>query len=144
VRAKYRRRLGSRARFRNPHAKRSNPRQHLTLGLKAISHHRRTPLFGSLAGKARQKLLEFGLHRLGDQPLRALLKHRRQKIPSRLWLAKFDYRILLHGGVTPCWLLKPISTIEFQQVTPPSSTHHRRTPDSVIAPRETSQFQPRG
>src|SRR6266567_4364805 len=28
-------------------------------------------------------------------------------------------------------MLKSISTIEFQQITPPSSTH-RRTPDSVI------------
>jgi predicted dehydrogenase len=37
------------------------------------------------------------------------------------------------GGVTPFtgWL-KTISTIAFQQVTPPSSTHPR-TPDSVIA-----------
>jgi hypothetical protein len=37
------------------------------------------------------------------------------------------------GGVTPfIGLLKTTSTIAFQQVTPPSSTH-RRTPDSVIA-----------
>jgi hypothetical protein len=48
-------------------------------------------------------------------------------------LAQWNYRILLHGGVTPLWTLKLISTIEFQQVTPPSSTH-RCTPDSVIAP----------
>ncbi len=52
---------------------------------------------------------------------------------SLVFLAKPNYRILLHGGVTPCWSLKPISTIEFQQVTPPSSTHIR-TQDSVIAP----------
>jgi len=40
----------------------------------------------------------------------------------------------MHGGVTPSplGLLKSTSTIEFQQVTPPSSTHFH-TPDRVIA-----------
>ena len=44
------------------------------------------------------------------------------------------------GGVTPFtgWL-KTISTIAFQQVTPPSSTHPR-TPDSVIALRTIGAY----
>ncbi|HWQ39842.1 MAG TPA: hypothetical protein VNM24_14770, partial [Burkholderiales bacterium] len=66
-----------------------------------------------LAGIACEKLLELNLHGLRNEPLCALPKHRRQKIPSLLWPAKFNYRILSHGGVTPCWLLKSTSTIEF-------------------------------
>jgi hypothetical protein len=52
-----------------------------------------------------------------------------------VFLPKPNYRIVTDGGVTPSplGLLKSTSTIEFQQVTPPSSTHIR-TPDSVIAP----------
>jgi hypothetical protein len=65
--------------------------------------------------------------------LRTLAKHRAQEILSLRWPAKFNYRILLHRWRDSlCGLLKTISTIAFQQVTPPSSTH-RRTPDSVIA-----------
>jgi hypothetical protein len=67
--------------------------------------------------------------------LRAGTKHRAQEILLLRWPAKFNYRILLHGWRDSlCGLLKTTSTIAFQQVTPPFSTH-RRTPDSVIAPR---------
>jgi hypothetical protein len=51
---------------------------------------------------------------------------------SLLWFAKFNYRILAHGGVTPLLFAENDLAIAFQQVTPPSSTH-TRTPDSVIA-----------
>jgi hypothetical protein len=52
-------------------------------------------------GKLRQKLVELGPQRLGDQSLRTFAQHRAQQI-SPLWLAQWNYRILLHGGVTPC------------------------------------------
>jgi hypothetical protein len=138
ARAEYRRLVGSRACLRNPNGDRPDPCQHLALRLKAVSHHRRTPVSGPLIGKACQKLIEFDLYGLGNQPLCTLAKYRAQKIPSLLWFAKFNYRILAHGGVTPCCLLKTIWTIAFQQVTPPSSTHFR-TPDSVIALEITSE-----
>src|SRR5438552_19089508 len=47
----------------------------------------------------RQKLLELSLQRLGNQSLRTFAQHRAQQIA--LWLTQWNYRILLHGGVTP-------------------------------------------
>src|SRR5208282_5049887 len=96
---------------------------------------------GPITGKAGEKFLEFGLHGLGNELLCTVAKHRAQEILSLCWPAKFNYRILLHGWRDSlCGLLKTISTIAFQQVTPPSSTHSR-TPDSVIALRSETTDQ---
>src|SRR5208282_4019581 len=51
-------------------------------------------------GKLRDILVKLGLQRAGDESLRAFAQHRAQQILP-LWLAQWNYRILLHGGVTP-------------------------------------------
>ncbi|EKD97625.1 MAG: hypothetical protein ACD_23C00826G0001 [uncultured bacterium] len=79
-----------------------------------------------------QKHVKFLRYRPLDQIARPVAQHFRERINRFVFLAKPNYRILLHGGVTPSWLLKTTLTIAFQQVTPPSSTHVR-TQDSVIA-----------
>jgi hypothetical protein len=38
---------------------------------------------------------------MGNKTLGAFVKHRAQKILVGLWIAKLNYRILTHGGVTP-------------------------------------------
>jgi len=57
-----------------------------------------------------------------------------KRVNNFVFLPKQNYRIGMHAGVTPSplGLLKSTSTIEFQQVMPPSLTHFH-TPDWVIA-----------
>jgi hypothetical protein len=139
---KHRRRPGSRARLGNSNTHRPQPREHFALGLKAVANHGRASVLEALASKAPEKLLELGLHGLGNEALRTVTKHRAQEILCLRWPAKFNYRILLHGWRDSlCGLLKTISTIAFQQVTPPFSTR-RRTPDSVIALWKNQCAQP--
>lgn len=54
----------------------------------------------SRRGELRQKLTELGLQCLGDQLPGSFAQHRAQQILP-LWLLQRNYRILLHGGVTP-------------------------------------------
>ena len=49
-----------------------------------------------MLGKLRQKLFELHLQRLGNQSLSAFAQHYAQQIVP-LWLAQWNYRILLHG-----------------------------------------------
>jgi len=94
---KYCRLFGSGACLRNSHPHRTQPREDLALGLKAVANHRRASVLEALAGNASEKVIEFGLHGLGNEALRTIAKHRAQEILSLRWPAKFNYRILLHG-----------------------------------------------
>ena len=71
--------------------------------LRAVTHHRRAPLFIPLLRELRQKFIELRLQRLANQALGTLSQHRAQQILP-LWLAQWNYRILFHGGVTPLWV----------------------------------------
>ncbi len=63
-------------------------------------HHRHAALVIPALGKLRHILVKLGVQRLGDESLRAFAQHRVEQILP-LWLAQWNCRILLHGGVTP-------------------------------------------
>src|ERR1035437_8089010 len=74
-----------------------------------------------------QKHSQFLLDRPTNQFVCAVAQQLHERVNNFVFLPKPNYRIVTHGGVTPSplGLLKSTSTIEFQQVTPPSSTHFR-------------------
>src|SRR5208282_3593675 len=135
-RAEHRRLRDARPSLRHPHTYRPQPRQYLAPRLPAVAHHRHAPLVIAALGELLEMLVKLGLQRLGNQPLRAFTQHRAQQILP-LWLAQSNYRILLHGWRDSLrgWL-KTTSTIAFQQVTPPSSTHRSYTRFSYTSERE--------
>jgi len=53
-----------------------------------------------------KKHLELLRDRLPDQLARPAAQQLRERIDNFIFLAKPNYRILMHGGVTPGWLLK--------------------------------------
>jgi hypothetical protein len=72
----------------------------------------------ALAGNAREKVIEFGLHGLGNEALRAFTEHRAREILSLRCSTKFNDPILLHGYRDSLWWVAENDlAIAFQQVT---------------------------
>ena len=79
---------------------RPNARQYLSLRLVAVAHHRSPAQGVSCVRVLLEKSVQLRLHRLGDNPPRALA-YQVAEFVSKGWIAEGNNRIVGHGGASP-------------------------------------------